>query len=457
MKKDTIDLRGRKVTVLGLGRSGIAVSRLLLSKGALVFGSDSGNPNVPIKGFDFERGKHTERVFLSDLIVVSPGIPQEHWVLNEARKKGIEIVGEIELASRIFSGRLIAVTGTNGKTTTCALTEKMLKEGGFKTAIGGNISPGIPLSEAILHSDEETIMVAEISTFQLETIRLFKPFIGIITNITPDHLDRHKDFETYIQLKRKIFINQDKDDYSILNYDQKITRDTKKFVKSNVYFFSVKEKVERGTFLFEDNVLFKSGGKSKFVFGKADVVLPGMHNLENVLAASLASILIGCETDAIKRAVKQFTGVPHRLEFVLEIEGIKFINNSMCTNPVAFKRSIESLTTPFVLICGGRNKDLEIQKMVKPITKAKYTVIIGESAPDIADNLQKNDYRRFYIAKTMDEATMVAYTHASPGDTVLLSPGGSSFDMFKDFADRGNCFKESVGRLKNGKIEYKRD
>jgi len=455
MKKRTIELQGRKVTVLGLGRSGIAVSKLLLSKDAIVFGSDAGEPDVLISGIDFEKGKHTERVYESELIVVSPGIQQDHPVLKEARKRGIEIMGEIELASRIFEGRLIAVTGTNGKTTTSALIKEMLVEGGFKAALGGNISPGLPLSEVVLNSGNQTIIVAEVSTFQLETIRLFKPYIGIITNITPDHLDRHRDFKTYVGLKKRVFMNQDEGDYCILNYDDKITRETKQEVRSNVYFFSLKTKVENGIFLFEDKVFYNSQeGVKRLLFKKKDVLLQGMHNLENVLAASTASILAGCDIEAIGKTVRQFKGVPHRLEFVCEINGVRFVNNSMCTNPVAFKRSVESLTTPFVLICGGKNKNLELEKMVKTIMKAKYTIIIGESAPVLAAYLQKNDYERFTIAKKMEEATEIAYGHASPGDSVLLSPGGASFDMFRDFADRGNCFKESVGRLKNGKIEH---
>jgi UDP-N-acetylmuramoylalanine--D-glutamate ligase len=446
------ELKGKRVTVLGLGRSGIAVSKLLISKGAVVFGSDAGHPDVSIKGLNFEKGKHTERIFESELIVVSPGIPQNHPILEEARQRGIEIVGEIELASMIFEGRLIAVTGTNGKTTTCALINEMLKEGGYNTGLGGNISPGIPLSEAIMNSGEDVIMVAEVSTFQLETVKDFKPFIGIVTNISPDHLDRHKDFETYVQLKRKLFVNQDSNDYCILNYDQDITRETEKGVKSKVYFFSTKEAIENGTYLSDDIVYYNNQKESIMLFRKSDVLLEGMHNLENVLAASTASLLVGCDRDSIKRTVKSFTGVPHRLEFVREIRGIKFINNSMCTNPVAFKRSIESLNTPFVLICGGRNKNLELENMVKPITKASYTVVIGECAQSLALYLQKLNYNRFTIAETMDKATELAYEHASRGDTVILSPGGSSFDMFKNFEDRGNCFKESVGRLNNGKI-----
>ncbi len=454
MRNNLIDLRDKQVTVLGLGRSGVAVSKLLLSKGAIVFGSDSGNPEVSIKGLDFEIGKHTERVFNSKLIVTSPGIPQDHWVLEEARKRGIEIIGEIEVASRVFKGRMIAVTGTNGKTTTCALIKEMLDGGGIKAALGGNISPGIPFSEAVLYSDEDTIIVVEVSTFQLETIKLFRPFIGIITNITPDHLDRHKNFETYVELKRKLFINQKEDDYCILNYDQEITKETHKEVKSQVFFFSVKARVEHGTFLIEENVFYNNQVKSKLLFRKGDVLLPGMHNLENVLAASAASILAGCDIQSIKEVVKHFSGVPHRLEFICTINGIDFINNSMCTNPVAFKRSIESLTRPFILICGGRNKNLDLEKMTETITKAKYTVIIGESAVSIAQFLQKNNYMKFSIAKSMDAAAEVAYANASAGDTVILSPGASSFDMFKDFADRGNHFRESVSRLKNGKSKH---
>jgi len=450
MKRDKIALSGKKVTVLGLGRSGLAACKLLLSEGAVVFGSDKGSPNVDIPGLELEIGEHTERIFESELLVVSPGISQYHWVIEEAKKRGIKVIGEIELASSLFEGKLIAVTGTNGKTTTCALIKEMLTEAGCKAALGGNISPGIPLSEAVMNADRDTIMVTEVSTFQLETIDMFKPFIGIITNITPDHLDRHKDFEIYVQLKRKLFKNQDGADYTILNYDQEITRATEKVVKSKVYFFSVKQDMENGVFLSGDDCFYKKEGKSQFLFKRTDVRLQGMHNLENILAASLVNLILDYDIQTIRKVVKNFAGVPHRLEFVKEINSIKFVNNSMCTNPVAFRRSIESIKGSFILICGGRNKNLELEKMTDSIKKARYAIIIGECAPFLADALEKSGYRRFSISKTMEEAVDIAFREASIGDTVLLSPGGSSFDMFKDFAERGNCFKESVGRLSNG-------
>ena len=443
-----MDITGKKVSVLGLGRSGVAVSKLLISKGARVFASDAGNPDVKIEGLSYETGKHSERIFDSELIVLSPGISMNHEVVKKARKRGIEVLGEIEVAAQFFSGKMIAVTGTNGKTTTCALIGEMLKKGGFKVEVGGNIFPGKPLSEVVLNVDSSTIIVVEVSTFQLETIKEFKPFICVITNITPDHLDRHGDFETYTEIKRKIFMNQKSGDYCILNYDDKVTKQSESLVKSNIYFFSIKNKLPKGVFLDNDNVVFKNKEKKIFLMNRNDILLIGEHNLENVLAASLASILVGCDEGAIAEAAKNFSGVPHRLEPVLEINGIKFINNSMCTNPVAFRRSIESVETPFVLICGGRNKNLAIEKMVNSILKAKYTVLIGESAEAISQYLRKVNYNHFSIAGTMDEATEIAYEHAVSGDTVLLSPGGSSFDMFRDFADRGNRFKKSVKRLK---------
>jgi UDP-N-acetylmuramoylalanine--D-glutamate ligase len=447
------DLKNKKVSVLGLGRSGRAVCNLLVSKGAQVFGSDSGEVTIPEKDFDYETGKHSEKIYDSDLIVVSPGIPLDVGVLEEARRREIEIVGEIEVASWFIEGTLIAVTGTNGKTTTSSLIREMLDVGGFSTVLGGNISPGIPLSEAVMKSNEETYIVAEVSTFQLETIKRFRPCIGIITNITPDHLDRHKDFETYIWLKRRLFSNQTQDDYCILNYDQKETRDTENHVPSQVYFFSVKEPVENGAFLSEDEIYVSTQGKGSSVYRREDILLPGMHNVENALAATTACMIVGCDQSAMRKAVMTFSGVPHRLEFVAVIEGIRFINNSMCTNPVAFKRSVESVMTPFVLICGGRNKNLALEKMVDSIRKAKFTVIIGESAEPLARLLQNVRYEDLLIARTMDEAVKKAFEHASLGDTVILSPGGSSFDMFKDFAERGEHFKRSVKRLKNGPIE----
>ncbi|TET21781.1 MAG: UDP-N-acetylmuramoyl-L-alanine--D-glutamate ligase [Candidatus Cloacimonadota bacterium] len=448
-----MNVRGMKVSVIGLGRSGMAASRLLLKKGAFVFGSDSGTPPISLKGFDYETGVHSERIFDAELIVTSPGVPSDHRILKEARRRGIEVIGEVELASQYFDGQMIAVTGTNGKTTTCALIKAMLDKGGFKAALGGNISPGIPLSQVVLNADTETIIVAEISTFQLETIKEFKPNIGIITNISADHMDRHKDFRTYVSLKRKLFINQDAHDFCILNFDDEITKEIKKEVTSQVFFFSVKNEVENGAFLRKDDIWFNRQQNGKMLFRRQDVLLPGEHNLENILAASVACMLAGCNAESISTVVQTFSGVPHRLEFVKKIKGITFVNNSMCTNPVAFRRSLEGVTTPFVLICGGRNKNLALEQMIAPIRKAKYTVIIGESAPLLARYLKEKGYEEFSIAKTIDEATNVAYAHASVGDTVLLSPGGSSFDMFKDFADRGKKFKESIRRLTNGKDE----
>jgi len=444
-----IQLQGKKVTVLGLGRSGIAASELLLSRGAKVFGSDSGNPVIPKGLFDHELGEHTNRIFDADIIIVSPGIPSDSPVLREARRRKIRILGEIELAYQCFSGKLIAVTGTNGKTTTCAIIKEMLSNGGFNALLGGNISPGVPLSRVVLKSSKDAIIVAEVSTFQLETIELFKPFVGILTNISPDHLDRHKNLATYVSLKRKLFINQQKDDFCILNFDEQLTKETEAEVNSNVYFFSAKQKMEKGTFLSHGKVFYANGNSPELLFTRDDVRLPGMHNLENVLAASTASILSGCDYESLKQTVSRFSGVPHRLEFVRELNGISFVNNSMCTNPVAFKRSVETMTSPFVLICGGRNKNLQLEKIVTSILKAKFTVIIGESSLKLAAYLRENGYEQFELAGAMEDAVEIAYKKASRGDTVLLSPGASSFDMFRDFVDRGNCFKQSVKRLNN--------
>ncbi len=444
-----IKLQGKKVTVLGLGRSGIAASKLLLSKGAKVFGSDSGNPSIPEGLFECECGRHSDRIFDSDMIIVSPGIPQDSPELREARKREIRILGEIELAYQCYKGKLIAVTGTNGKTTTCALIKEMLSNCGFNVLLGGNISPGVPLSQVVLEAPMDSTIVAEVSTFQLETIELFKPFIGILTNISPDHLDRHKDLITYVSLKRRLFTNQDENDFCVLNFDQEVTRETGAYVKSSVYFFSTRQAIEKGSFISGGKVFYKKDEDRNLLFSKDDIRLPGIHNLENVLAASTASILSGCDYGSLKETVKSFAGFPHRLEFVREINGIRFVNNSMCTNPVAFARSVESVKTSFVLICGGRNKNLQLKEMIDPILKAKFVVLMGESSHKLAEYLEQEGYKNFEMAETMKEATGVAYSKASKGDTILFSPGGSSFDMFRDFADRGNCFKESVERLNN--------
>ncbi len=448
------NVQGRKVTVLGLGRSGIAACRLLKHEGAHVFGSDAGKPALHDTGFAREVGGHTDRIYDADLIVVSPGIPVTHPVLEKAKSQGIEIIGEIELAAQYFEGMLIAVTGTNGKTTTAALIKAMLDEGGIESALGGNIAPGVPLSQVVLTAGNNTVVVAEISTFQLETIKTFRPHIGIITNISPDHLDRHKDLDTYVGLKRKLFMNQEKGDFCILNYDQSLTKETEQVVGSQVFYFSTRSRIGNGAFLLDNTIYFSRKGKEAALFERGDILLPGMHNVENVLAASTAGMLAGCDAAALKQTVRHFSGVPHRLEFVRERGGVTFINNSMCTNPVAFARSLEGVQTPFILICGGRNKELALEQMVHSITKAKFTVLIGESAEPLSHALRRTGYARFAIARSMDESVSIAVAHAEPGDTVLLSPGGSSFDMFKDFADRGEQFKKALWRLDNGTIGH---
>ena len=451
-----MDVKGRKFSVIGLGRSGVAAARLLVKKGAEVFASDMKERSELLAvadeleqlGVGLEFGRHSERILESERIVVSPGVRSDIPLLMEAKEKGRPVISEVELAYSFLECPMIAVTGTNGKTTTAALINHILEMGGFRTALGGNIAPGVPMSGLVDRSLD--FAVVEVSTFQLETIDKFRPHVGVLTNIAPDHLDRHGSFEEYKKLKARLFSNQTAQDYSVLNADDEEVMDATEAVRSRRDFFSRSGAVDDGVWVAEGDIRFQISKRSGRICSRSEIALKGEFNLENSLAASAASLLLGAGEKTIAEALASFRGVVHRLEEIGEIRGITFVNNSMCTNPTAAALSLEAFSEPLVLIVGGKDKGFCADPLIKGVVeKAKYVVLIGEVTKKLSKELEVAGFRRYESASSMSDALNKAYAASTSGDTILLSPGFASFDMFKNFEERGFAFKEAFAQLKS--------
>ncbi len=448
-----MDVKGKKVAVIGLGRSGVAAVELLCSKGATVVGSDLKRREDLIlsrledKGVQMELGANPLSLLDSDLIVVSPGVPPWAPILREADRRGHEVVAEIELASWFLRGELVGVTGTNGKTTTVALLSEILKAAGRQVLTGGNIHPGTPLSELACSSTQDHVVVCEVSTFQLERVKTFRPKIGVLLNVSPDHLDRHKSFENYLSLKGKLFANQQSEDFAVLNREDPWVLNVTESIPAQRVYFSRAEVLSDGAWL-EDGAVFSSEYGS--VCRESELTLRGGYWLEDVLASVAVAAVLGVERGAVRDALKGFRGVVHRMEDVDVLKGVRFVNNSMCTNPASFTSSLDSFREPLILICGGKEKGTESEEIVKGIkARGKAGILIGESGKRIEELLRRGGYSEVERAETMEEAVREAFRRAAPGDVVLLSPGFASFDMFRDFAHRGEEFKNAVRRLRD--------
>lgn len=426
---------GKKVTVFGLGRSGAAVARKLAPlKARLTLTEESAenklDPNLVSEmkrlGAGLELGGHTAAAIEgADLIVMSPGVHLDLPVILEARRKNIPIISEIELAYRFFSKPVIAVIGTNGKTTTSTLIGEFLKAGGRRAAVAGNI--GSPLIEV---SDQDLdFIVAEISSYQLETIVAFRPWISLILNLTEDHIERHKTLRDYAEVKARIFMNQKNTDYLIYNAEDKLVSEMVLSAEARRIPFS----------------------KNRSFLNPHEIKIPGEHNLENALAAAQAALICGIKREVIDRVLKAFPGVEHRIEFVDEKNGVRFINDSKGTNPDSTIVALKSLTNGkknIVLIAGGRDKGGSLTDMCRLIKGlVKKVVLIGEAAPRFKEELAKNHYGEVVLSPDLKSAVNTAYSLAEPGEIVLLSPACASFDMFLNFEERGRAFKELVGRL----------
>lgn len=455
MKEIYMDFKNKYVLILGLARSGSAAAIKLSNLGAHVTISDI-KPRETFKNADALELKGIKLVFEGhpltlldncDLLVLSPGIPSDIEIVTEAKKRNIPVISELELGYWFAASPIIAITGTNGKTTTTTLIGEILKNDGKRVTVAGNI--GIPLVSEVEKTLENDYLVVEVSSFQLENILYFKPKISIILNITEDHLNRHKTFENYVNIKARIFENQTEEDYTILNYDDAVVRELARYAKSDVWFFSRKDVVRQGACIENDMIVIKNKGKTYPIAKVDEIGIKGSHNLENALAAACSTYLANSKVSSIAKTLKSFRGIEHRLEFVAEINGIKFINDSKATNPDAAQKAIEAVDGPIILIAGGYDKKSDYTDFVKSFDgKVKKLILIGETADVIENAAIKQGFLNVEKVNSLKEAVMCGYRAASCEDTVLLSPACASWDMFANFEERGRLFKEAVNSLK---------
>jgi UDP-N-acetylmuramoylalanine--D-glutamate ligase len=448
-----MELKNKRVLVVGLGRSGAAAALFLQDHGARVTVSDTKSEAQLQKeiaalldrGISLETGRHSERTFRDqDLIVVSPGVPADQPELQHARAMGIPVIGEVELACRFLQGRIIAITGSNGKTTTTTLVGEILSKSGKKTLVGGNI--GTPVISLAGESSPEHLLVLEISSFQLETIEQFRPWIAAILNITPDHLDRHRTFEAYVNAKARIFENQQGGDFAVLNADDPTCVELKNKSKGALYWFSRKQRVENGACLSNDQIVFIASGLETPVLPVSDIQLKGAHNLENVLASVCVAMLAGCAPQQVRAAVAEFTGVEHRLEPVASVNGVAYYNDSKATNVDATIKALESFPGKIHIILGGKDKGSDYTVLVPLLReRARAAYLIGAAAEKIASQIQ--GATRIVSSGTLDRAVRQASEAAVSGDIVLLAPACASFDQFENYEQRGRVFKNLVQAL----------
>lgn len=448
-----MELKDKKVLVVGLGRSGVASAFFLQEHGARVIVSDSKSeaqlqtevPALLDRGISIETGQHGERTFRDqDLIVVSPGVPSDQPQLQHARTLGIPVIGEVELAFRFLQGKVLAITGSNGKTTTTTLVGEILSKSGKKTLVGGNI--GTPVISLAGQSTADGLVVLEISSFQLESIQQFRPWIAAILNITPDHLDRHHTFQAYVDAKVRIFENQQAGDFAVLNADDPTCVALKDKAKGPLLWFSRRQRVENGAFLIGDQIIFRQNGQEQPVLGRSDIQLKGEHNVENVLAAVAMTMVAGCSAQQVRQAVKEFRAVEHRLELVSTINGIAFYNDSKATNVDATVKALESFPGNIHIILGGKDKGSDYS-VLNPLLRerAKRIYLIGAASDKIASQIQSA--AAVVRSGTLERAVRQAFDAAKPGDVVLLAPACASFDQFENYEHRGRVFKELVQSL----------
>ena len=446
------ELRGKRVLVVGLARTGVATALFCAARGAHVTATDArpeneiGDVLAPLRsaGVKLELGGHRENTFLAqDLIVPSPGVPADAPLLQAARAKGVTIWSEVELADRFLSGRLIGITGSNGKTTTTSLVEHILRNAGLPTVLAGNI--GTPLIARVEQTSNDTITVVELSSFQLELIEVFRPNISVFLNLTADHLDRHHTMEAYGRAKARIFENQTESDSAVLNADDPATTPLAP-AKPQVYWFSRKQRVAQGAFVKESEIVFRHDGEEATVLNLQDIPLAGAHNVENVLAAVAATRLAGAESAAIARGVRSFAGVEHRLEFVAEIAGVRYYNDSKATNVDATLKALEAFPGRILIILGGKDKGSDYTLLQKPLReRAILALLIGAAAEKIEKQITGSV--AIERAGTIERAVEIASHAARPGDVVLLAPACASFDQFQNFEHRGRVFKDLVHNL----------
>ena len=457
MKKQL--LKFNRVSVIGAARSGVAAAKLFKKKGYVVFLSDSTdkakiNPDyvneIQNSGIEHEFGLHSDNVYNCDLMVVSPGVPQKSDVIQNAVARGIEVISEIEAASWFCKGKVIAITGTNGKTTTTTLIGEIFRDAGYKTLVCGNI--GTAFSDVVDQTADDSIVVLETSSFQLDNIKSFKPFISIVLNVTPDHLDRYDSFEKYLESKMKITGNQGSGDYFVFNYDDDLVRKSAESVvnaKQSAFSLApgVKDKTESGAFVDNmDLIYFYYMGEEKII-DTQKLVIKGQHNVYNAMASVISAKIFGIEKEFIRKTLENFKGVEHRLEYVRELNGVKFYNDSKATNVNSVWYALKGFTEPLVLILGGKDKGNDYSQIEKEVLQhVKHIIAIGESKQKVFDFF--NGKVTVEKADDMTDAVNKSALNAAEGEVVLLSPACASFDMFENYEHRGMEFKKIVNSLK---------
>jgi UDP-N-acetylmuramoylalanine--D-glutamate ligase len=453
-----MNLKSKNVLVIGLAVTGIPLVKALHELGATVIVNDlrkEEDLKDSIKllsnlNMNYILGKHPETIESLghlDLVVVSPGVPLDIPFINKIRTKGIEVIGEIELAYRLSKGHIVAITGTNGKTTTTALVGEIFKNAGKVTHVVGNI--GVAFISKALETKEDDVIVIETSSFQLESIVHFHPEVGAILNLTPDHLNRHKTMKNYQDAKFNLFKNQTAKDIAVINYDDLILRETSKDLTATKIYFSRKTPLKEGVFVDDQKIIYVKDGERQEVISIDEIYIPGKHNLENALAAIAMAISLNVDIEAIRYTLKTFKGVEHRIEPVDIINGVKFINDSKATNSDAAIKAVEAIDTPILLLAGGLDKGTEFDDFISAFNgNVKHMFVYGETAQILLETANRLNFNSVTRVHNLEEAVKCAYNISTKGDTILLSPACASWDMYENFEMRGNHFKEIVAQLR---------
>ena len=453
-----MELADKRVLVIGLGKTGRSTVQFLAGRGASVVATDEkpltvmGDVATALSGLvtRLAFGPQDAAILSGvDLIIPSPGVPPTNPLLTEGVKRGVPILAELEVAFRFLKRPVIAITGTNGKTTSTTLIGEILRASGRKAYVGGNI--GDPLIGYVDSPQEEDFAVVEVSSFQLEWIEEFRPMVAVLLNVTYDHIDYHGTFEAYRKVKERIFENQGPDDFAILNADEPWASPLARRLRSKVSLFSSKAEITNGMFLRGDELVLRENGKDREIYPVGMIRIPGTHNMENVMASILACRVCGCPRDGVIKTVSAFRGIAHRIEFAGEKNGVAFYDDSKGTNVGAVARALETFSRPVILLLGGRDKGGDFDTLAAFIRKGvKKIILFGEAR----ENIQRmiGDIVKTSLAPTLREAVEKAYADASTGDVVLLSPGCASFDEFKDYRERGNFFKDMVRKIIAGEI-----
>ncbi|MFW5976366.1 MAG: UDP-N-acetylmuramoyl-L-alanine--D-glutamate ligase [Bacillota bacterium] len=449
------EVKNKKITIIGLSkRTGVATAKKLCEKGAQVIVSDIKSRNELkeqinlLKKYDIEYdlNGHSEKSLKSNLIVVSPGVPLDLPFFKKAKKKKIPVISEVELAYRLTKAKIIGITGTNGKTTTTSLTGKILKNADIegKVVIGGNI--GTPLIQVITDLSSSDWVVAELSSFQLESIKEFKPKISVYLNFAPDHLDRHHDLQNYFEAKKNIFKNQTQKDYAIINQDDEKVIDAAKYCKAHKYKISLKYKVNQGAFVKNNNIFVKIEDNLEKIISVSDIPIKGKHNIMNVAFGCMISKLVGVNNNIIKNTIKNYSLKEHRLQ-VLEYENnFEIIDDSKATNPDAAKKALESINKPIILIAGGQDRGADFSNLAETIKdKVKTLILLGETSEKLKKEVLEIEYdKKIFQVNNMEEAVKKAFDNIKSDEVLLLSPGCPSWDMYSSYKQRGKKFQQEV-------------